>query len=106
LPLYVNTGKQPRWTVDLWLPDTNDRNRKTLPTYVAEVIERFGKVDRMVRELGSGGMTKKSSFVVLQMAMKLERLYPEELRDVRRSGQIITDPPELYRHKLMTVRTS
>jgi len=49
-PFYFNTGRQPRWTVFLWLPDTNDGNRKTLPKYVAEVIERLDKVDRMVRE--------------------------------------------------------
>jgi len=49
-PFYINTGRQPRWTVDLWLPDTNVKNKKTLPKYVAEVIERHDKVDRIVRE--------------------------------------------------------
>ena len=49
-PFYVNTGRQPRWTVDLWLPDPNDENKKTLPKYVAEVVERLDKVDRIVRE--------------------------------------------------------
>ena len=48
-PFFVFTGRMPLWTVDLTLPDVQDKDR-TLPEYTAQVVERLRIASNLVRE--------------------------------------------------------
>ena len=39
-PFFIFTGRMPLWTVDLTLPDTQDKG-KTVPEYTTQVVERL-----------------------------------------------------------------
>ena len=48
-PFFVFTGRQPLWTVDLFVPEAEGPG-KTVPVYTAETIDRLNRAMHLVRE--------------------------------------------------------
>ena len=48
-PFFVFTGRQPLWTVDLFVPEAEGPG-KTVPVYTAETVDRLNRAMHLVRE--------------------------------------------------------